>query len=79
MNFTKTDAVENIDNASLKIYANNGILYIKGNTENLPVEIYNMQGQLVSVHSATENFRPDVLTNSLYIIKIGEKVSRILF
>ncbi|MCU6768607.1 PCMD domain-containing protein [Barnesiella propionica] len=79
LNFTKTDAVENIDNASLKIYANNGILYIKGNTENLPVEIYNMQGQLVSVHSATENFRPDVLTNSLYIIKIGEKVSRILF
>lgn len=72
--------LDEIESQSLNIYASNGGLFIGGNTQQLPVSVFNIQGQLIGQFDGKQNvIYPALVPGTLYIVKVGNQATRVLF
>lgn len=82
LNFVSSpNAVFDATRQSVKVFAQQGCIYISGNDAGQSVEIYNMQGQLIDTYPGNEPVvTPQrLIPGTLYIVKVGESRTKILF
>lgn len=60
----------------VRIYAADGTIYVKGNEDSVPVQVYTIQGSLV--YNGNESVITGLERNKLYIVKVGSAVVKVL-
>lgn len=69
-------AIENTNTTTIRIYSADSAIRIEGNDAQEPVQVYSAQGTLI--YNGTDSSISNVEKNALYIVKVGQKVTKVL-
>jgi hypothetical protein len=69
----KSTGIKEVGLINGSVYADNGTLYLKGFSDNVSLNIYNLVGQKVAGYEAVSGSVPVSLAKGVYIVKVTEK------
>ena len=69
--------IDNVGVDNVQVYSADGAIIVEGNDEAIPVNVYTVQGTLV-YSGADTAIRSNIEANTIYIVKVGSSVTRVL-
>ena len=69
--------IDNVGVDNVQVYSADGAIIVEGNDEATPVNVYTVQGTLV-YSGADTAIRSNIEANTIYIVKVGSSVTRVL-